>query len=65
MKSLRKNYLAKKSFIVSLTGKKLSSKEYEHALIVWEKFEVKAMKDYQHLYLKRDVLLLADVFEKI
>ena len=47
-----------------LTGKKLSKKEYEHVLNVWNKFEIKMMKDYHSLYLKWDVLLLTDVFEK-
>ena len=32
--------------------------------MVWDRFEMKAMKYYHNLYLKRDVLLLADVFEK-
>ena len=29
-----------------------------------EKFEIKTMKDFHDLYLKFDVLLLANVFEK-
>ena len=28
------------------------------------KFEMKTMKDYHNMYLKCDLLLLADVFEK-
>ena len=47
-----------------LTGKKVSGKGYENALKVWNKFEMKMMKDYHDLYLKCDVLLLADIFEK-
>ena len=43
---------------------KISDKEYDHALKVWSKFEMKMMKDYHDLYLKYDVLLLGDVFEK-
>ena len=43
---------------------KITDKVYEHALNVWNKFEMKTMKDYHDLYLKYDVLLLADVFEK-
>ena len=42
-----------------LTGKKISDKEYEHILQVWNKFEMKTMKDYHNLYLKCEVLLLA------
>ena len=47
-----------------LTGKKISEEEYERVLNVWNKSEMKTMKDYHDLYLKWDVLLLADVFEK-
>ena len=32
--------------------------------LILEKSEMKMMKDYHELYLKCDVLLLADVFEK-
>ena len=46
-----------------LTGKKISDKEYDHVLKVWNKFEMKIMKDYYNFYFKSDVLLLADVFE--
>ena len=33
--------------------------------MIWKKFGVKTMKDYHNLYLKFDVLLLADLFEKL
>ena len=48
----------------SLTGKKNSDKEYDHVLKVWNKCEMKTMKDYHNLYLKCDILLSADVFKK-
>ena len=48
----------------SLTDRKITGKRYENVLNVWNKFEIKTMKDYHDLYLKCDVLLLADVFEK-
>ena len=38
--------------------------EYKHVLKVWKKFEMKVVNDYHNLYLKCDVLLLADVSEK-
>ena len=55
---------SKEKFNSSLTGKKISDKEYDHVLNVWNKFEMETMKDYHNLYLKCDVLLLADLFEK-
>ena len=55
---------SKEKFCSSLAGKKISNREYDHVLRVWNKFEMKTMKDYHDLYLKCDVLLLADVFEK-
>ena len=54
---------SKEKFYSSLTCKKIIDKEYK-LLKVWNKFEVITMKDYHDLYLKCDVLLLADVFEK-
>ena len=55
---------SKEKFYSSLTDRKISDKEYEHVLNVWNKFEMKTMKDYHELYLTCYVLLLADVFEK-
>ena len=55
---------SKKSFIVPWPLKKISDKEYEHDLKFWNTFQMKMMKYYHNLYLKCDVLLLADVFFK-
>ena len=63
LKSLKKNYLAKKSYSLS-TGKKISDKDYNHVLNVWNKFEMKTMKYQYDLHLKCDILLLADIFQK-
>ena len=54
----------KEKFYSSLTYRKLSHKEYEHVLIVSKKFEMKTMKYYHDLFLKCDILLLADMLEK-
>ena len=35
---------SKEKFYSSLTGKKISNKENENVLKVWDKFEMKAMK---------------------
>ena len=53
----------KEKFYSSLTNIKINDKEYEHVLNVWNKFGIKTMKYYHDLYLKCDVLLLADVFQ--
>ena len=49
-------------------GKKLdghiSDKDYLTCKKVWNEFNMKNMGDYHDHYLKKDVLLLADVFEK-
>ena len=58
LKNSKINYFSKENL------EKISDKEYEHVLNAWKKFEMKTMKDYQDLYLKCDVLLLANVFEK-
>ena len=53
----------KEKFYSSSNDRKITDKEYEHVINVWKKTEMKTMKDYHDLYLKCDVLLLADVFE--
>ena len=51
-------------FFSSLKYKCISEKDLSHAIDVWNVFKVNTMGDYHDFYLKRDVLLLADVFEK-
>ena len=42
----------------------INKKDYLHAINVWNVFKMTTMGDYHDLYLKTDVLLLADVFKK-
>ncbi|KAL6429482.1 hypothetical protein ACFW04_008266 [Cataglyphis niger] len=53
----------REAFHSSLTGDTVSDSDYERAIRVWERFRIETLGEYSDLYLKTDVLLLADVFE--
>ena len=53
----------KSKFYSRLNDSNITDEEYEHAQNVWKEFNCKTMMDYHDLYLKTDVLLLADVME--
>ena len=61
-------YSSIKDGTTSDNGEKLDGhirdKDYLTCKKIWNKFEMKNMGDYHDCYLKKDVLLLADVFEK-
>ena len=55
----------KSKFFSSLNDSGVNEKEYKKAVNVSKVFKIKHLGEYHDLYLKTDVLLLVDVFEKI
>ena len=53
----------KEAFYSKLYDKEITDEDYQHAQNVWNTFNCQTFQDYHNIYLKSDVLLLADVFE--
>ena len=53
----------KQQFYSILNDQHITNDEYNHAKEVCKVFNIRTMDEYHDLYLKSDVLLLADVFE--
>ena len=53
----------KEEFYSKLNDEDITDDDYQHANKVWNTFKCQTIRDYHDLYLKSDVLLLADVFE--
>jgi len=53
----------RESFYDSLTGDTISEVNYAHVVNVWQRFFIRTLDEYSDLYLKKDDLLLADIFE--
>ncbi len=54
----------KDKFFNSLLMQHISDDDYQHACNVWQKFDITNLGGYSDLYLKTDVFLLVDIFEK-
>ena len=57
----KEEFPSKEKFYSSLTDKKISDKDYDYVFKVWNKSEMKTMKDYQDLHIQFDVLLLSEL----
>ena len=55
----------KDQFYSVLNDQHITNDEYDHARKIWKAFNIKTMGEYHDLYLKSDMLLLADVFENV
>ena len=53
----------KEEFYSILNDEDITDDQYKHAQNVWNTFNLKNMGEYHDVYLKSDILLLADVFE--
>ncbi|XP_031639366.1 uncharacterized protein LOC116351408, partial [Contarinia nasturtii] len=58
-----KSLPSKADFYSKLNESDVSDEDYEFACKVWKEFEMKTLGQYSDLYMKTDILLLADVFE--
>ena len=55
----------KKAFYSELFLENIINEDYTHFQKVFEKFTLKNLGDYHDLYVQKDTLLLADMFENL
>lgn len=54
---------SKDKFFSTLTESHISDADYEFAHKIWNEFKIKTLGEYSDLYMKIDIILLADIFE--
>ena len=54
---------SKELFYSNLTLENISETDYAHANNIFKKFNINNLGEYHDLYVRRDTLLLADIFE--
>ena len=54
----------RKDFYSSVQEKSITKEDYEFAVKVWYKFQIKNLTQYMELYCAIDTLLLAEIFQK-
>ena len=55
---------SREAFYSKLNTARVREEDYEHTCRVWKEFGLKDLGEYHDLYLKTDVILLANVFEE-
>ena len=58
------SFPSRDSFLNKLSNQECSMKDYLHGKLVWNTFKCQSFRKYQDLYLKSEVYLLTDFFEK-
>jgi hypothetical protein len=53
----------KEAFYSKLYDEEVSEEDYQHAVKIWKTFKCRTFLDYHNLYLRTDVLILADALE--
>ena len=51
-------------FFNDLKNEHISDDDYNHAIKVWESFNIKTFKEYHDIYMMLDTLLLADIYNE-
>ena len=53
----------KTSFRNDITSEEISDEDYNHVQTVWRSLKIENLGQYHDLYMKTDILLLADIFQ--